>query len=186
VLEILVILLIGGEIWLGWQQGKDENALMDKQDAILANLEKSTSATADLVRQQVDLEYEPSINVEYDGSQDVRVYNNARSPMALRGVKIGRIVPKIKSSAQTLIPDHSFLPISFPDYNTEPVQTFSQSAGRAVTFPFELYFTNEPGEEFVWRGQLTFGRPSGNLEGAPGGTLKKEGWSRTVTVLPIP
>ena len=185
-LEILVILLISGEFWLGWRQGIDEDALMNKQDAILANLEKSTSATADLVRKQVDLEYEPSINVEYDGSQFVRVYNNSRSPMALRGVKIGRMVPKVKSSAQTLIPDHSFLPISFRDYNTQLVQTFSQSAGESVTFPVELYFMNEPGEEFVWRGQVTYGRPSGNLEGAPGGTLSKEAWSQTVKILPIP
>jgi hypothetical protein len=46
VLEIVVILLIGGEIWLAYKQGKDEDLLMDKQNGVLQKLEDSSSATA--------------------------------------------------------------------------------------------------------------------------------------------
>jgi hypothetical protein len=43
ILEIVVILLIGGEIWHGFKAAKEEGALMDKQNAILANLADSTA-----------------------------------------------------------------------------------------------------------------------------------------------
>src|SRR5260370_36021356 len=44
-LEIVVIILIGAEIWLAVKQGKDEGILMDKQNAILNNLQVATAAT---------------------------------------------------------------------------------------------------------------------------------------------
>src|ERR1700687_6169780 len=52
ILEIIVISLIGGEIWLGWRQGTDEALLMNRQNKILANLDKSTAATAALVQKE--------------------------------------------------------------------------------------------------------------------------------------
>ena len=45
-LEIVVILLIGGEIGLAVKQGKDEDILMDKQNGILTSLQTSTADNA--------------------------------------------------------------------------------------------------------------------------------------------
>ncbi|MGH9647894.1 MAG: hypothetical protein ACRD4E_13875 [Bryobacteraceae bacterium] len=45
-LEIVVIVLIGGEIMLAIKQGKDEDTLMDKQNGILTTLQKSTADNA--------------------------------------------------------------------------------------------------------------------------------------------
>jgi hypothetical protein len=46
VLEIVVILLIGGEIWFGNKAATDQGALMKGQTAVLQKLDTSTSATA--------------------------------------------------------------------------------------------------------------------------------------------
>jgi hypothetical protein len=46
ILEIVVIALIGAEIWLAVKQGVDEDALMGKQNGILTSLQTSTSDTA--------------------------------------------------------------------------------------------------------------------------------------------
>src|ERR1700675_4859590 len=51
ILEFVVILLIGGEIWLGWKVGKDEDRMMTQQNTILGSLGKSTQATADQLRE---------------------------------------------------------------------------------------------------------------------------------------
>jgi hypothetical protein len=54
-LEIVVIILIGGEIWLGAKQGKDEDLLMGKQNGILTNLQSSTSDTANAIKALADV-----------------------------------------------------------------------------------------------------------------------------------
>lgn len=54
-LEVVVIGLIGFEIVLAIKQGRDEDALMAKQNGILATQERSTSATASAVRGLSDL-----------------------------------------------------------------------------------------------------------------------------------
>ncbi|MGH9344593.1 MAG: hypothetical protein ACRD19_12645 [Terriglobia bacterium] len=46
ILEIVVIILIGGEICLAVKQGKDDDQSMSKQNAILTNLQTSSAATS--------------------------------------------------------------------------------------------------------------------------------------------
>ena len=181
ILEVVVIALIGGEIWLGWKQGTNESTMMDKQDTILGNLDTSTSATAKLVQKEIDLEYDLSINVEYNGGIDIAIYNNSRSEVAFAGIKIGSMRPMTKMGAQAIIPDHNVMAISFLEYNPQLAAGISKSP--PITFPLELYLRNALGDEFIWKGQLTSGNSSGNLRGNPGGRLVKERWSQTVRVL---
>ena len=49
-LEIVVILLIGGEIWLAIKQGREQGAFMSKQNGILTSLQQSTSDTASTLK----------------------------------------------------------------------------------------------------------------------------------------
>ena len=186
ILELIVILLIGGEIYLGWKQASDEAAMMNKQDGILTNLQKSTEATAKLVQQQLDLEYLLAINVEYDGRGTLAVYNNSRSQVMFAGAKIGRTTAKIRTSGQKLIPDHNFLPLSIAAYNPNLLQTIMRANVEQTTFPVELYISNALGQEYIWKGELTSGRLSGNTAGVPGGILVREGWSQNVRIVAIP
>ncbi|HLX44581.1 MAG TPA: hypothetical protein VKR43_14145 [Bryobacteraceae bacterium] len=55
ILEIVVIVLIGTEIGLAIKQGKDEDELMGKQNAILSNLQTSTADTATAMKGLVEM-----------------------------------------------------------------------------------------------------------------------------------
>jgi hypothetical protein len=192
-LEVAVIILILVEILLSIygiklavKQGNDEDAMMGKQNAILFDLQTSTQATAQLLKEELALEYTLSVNVEYNGGAVVTLYNNSRSQVILAGVKFGGMLPKIKLSGQTIIPDHNQLALDVNDYNPQLIGQLQRVNPSPVAFPVELYFKNTPGEEFVWRGTLTLGKASGNLSGKPGGTLVKQPWSQSVTISPIP
>jgi hypothetical protein len=184
ILEIIVISLIGGEIWLGLRQGTDEGLLMDRQNKILANLDKSTAATATLVQKELDLQYKLLPNVEYNGEGEIALYNNSKSDVSLWGVKIGNMQPRIKNGRSIVISDHNMWPIHFRDYNP---QLLVRTAGSTPTaFPVELYLKDASGQEFVWRGQLTSKKQSGNLSGSPSGAIVAEPWSQSVKIFPVP
>jgi hypothetical protein len=82
ILEIIVIILIGGEILLAIQQGRDQGRLMDRRNGNLTKMNATASATAgtlqslqstteamnSAVQNQLAQFYDPSVVVHFDGA----------------------------------------------------------------------------------------------------------------------
>jgi hypothetical protein len=164
-LEIVVILLIGGEILLGYCQGSDEAKAAALQYQVLTTLQTSSGATADRLveaknalktlndklQAEIDLYYEPSITLEYFqqfGFHRMRVSNNGRTRISIFGVKGGR--PPRKNS-----PCELGEPLSIPSagsnvmdsglINIFGVQSIIDGGG---TSKVSVYFRTENGKEY--------------------------------------
>jgi len=175
ILEIVVIVLIGFEIGLAIIQGRDEDKLWDKQNAILNNLQTSTQSTAALLGQELDLEYALAINVEYNGFESVTVFNNSRSEAILGGIRVDGVARKIKDGRPFVIADHNSVTINLTEYNPK-LREKATGQTKPFIFPVEIYISNKRGEEFVWNGRLNWGNSSGPLSGVPNGQLVIETW----------
>jgi hypothetical protein len=185
-LELLIVVLIGIEIILaiGGDRQRSKDAAMELRafsdmQVVLSNLKESSKATASLLEQELDLEYTLSINVEYDGSESIRVFNNSRSEAILGGVLVDGVIRKIKDGRPFVIADHNMVPINLGEYNP---RLREKGAGntKPFIFPIEIYISNARGQEFVWKGRLTWGNPSGPLSGVPNGQLVIESWAPEV------
>jgi hypothetical protein len=182
VLEIAVIILILGEILLSIygirlaiREDEDEAAVMVKQNTILSNLQTSTQATASMLGEELDLEYTLAINVEYNGSESVTVFNNSRSEAILGGVRVDGVLGKIKEGHPFVIADHNSVRINLSDYDLKLRQKGIGNT-KPFIFPIEIYISNVRGKEFVWKGRITWGNSSGPLTGIPNGQLVIEPW----------
>jgi hypothetical protein len=193
-LEISVIVLILIEIILSVYgirlaitEAKADAIVMDKQNTILNNLQTSTQATASLLGQELDLEYTLAINVEYDGGDYIRVFNNSRAEASLAGINVDGILARIKNGRPTVIADHNMVPINLTEYNPKLREKMTSSSGKPITFPIEIYLSNARGKEFIWRGHFTAGNSGRNMNGSPGGQLIPEPWNQEVKkVVPTP
>lgn len=184
-MELIVILLIGLElvvavglaVWGEQQQSADVNQELVAFGQIkdeLSHLQKSTQATASSLEQELDLEYALAINVEYNGVDSVQVFNNSRTQASLAGIKVGGTAATIRNGRPTVIADHNMIAINLAEYDPKLQDKIRNSSGKPFPIPIEIQLTNAQSKEFVWRGQLTYGRPSGNLEGSPAGMLVAE------------
>jgi hypothetical protein len=98
ILEVIVILLIGGEIILGYYQGRDEARAAALQYKVLSHLETSSGATAENLKtlneklqNEVDFYYEPSVYLTYTrdkGQNDLELHNNTRTNVTLFAAQI--------------------------------------------------------------------------------------------------
>jgi hypothetical protein len=182
-LEISVIVLILFEIVLSVygirlaiKEDTEDALVMDKQNTILSNLQTSTQATASMLGEELDLEYTLAINVEYNGSEGVTVFNNSRSEAILGGVRIDGVGARMKDGRPFVIADHNSVSINLSEYNPK-LREKGIGNTKPFIFPVEIYISNARGKEFVWEGRATWGNSSGPLSQIPNGQLVVEPWA---------
>ncbi len=169
ILELIVIALIGVEIWLGWKQGVDQDSMMTKQNAILSSLQTATQATADQMKEQLAMQYSVFINPQLNGNTGIVVYNNSPAEISLWGVKIGNRRPAMNASGPAVIFSRGEGSIEFKKHYGLELRDEETKA----PLPINLYLTNAAGQEFVWSGRLRLG---GDIFAPPDGTLRAEKW----------
>ena len=112
-LEIVVIALIGGEIGLAVEASRDEDKLMDKQNAVLEHLKDSSSATAATLQslqlttenmdraaqRQLSIASAISVSIALDQpNKRIQIINGSNGTIELWGINLGAEAPKFESS----------------------------------------------------------------------------------------
>jgi hypothetical protein len=98
ILEIFVIFLIGWEIHMSYRAERLERDNFDAENIVFQNLEKSLGATVDTmvamnknVHAQLDLYYEPSVDLTYDAGKVV-AHNYGHTSIAILATKVNYMV----------------------------------------------------------------------------------------------
>jgi hypothetical protein len=160
VLEIVVIALIGWEIFVGYHQEHQQNKAFEKQQLIWSNMERSSEATASALlatqetmkmmnwslQKQLALSYEIAVTPIWDAStKKITIMNNGRTNIAVWGTKLSD-GPAIIWNSRVISPLGTYIITADYIYN-ELQQKTPKGTGQFV--PFELYIKNDKGEEFV-------------------------------------
>ena len=166
-LEIIVILLIGGEIALAIKQGRDEDQLMDKQNAILTRLQESSADTARTMQRVVDtttsmstatelqlgLQYKVDLAIAYDPStKHIDLQNNGRTAITLTGTQLSR-------QSLHMLPQPHLIAGNGGRYSI-PADTFVAELtdkvpfGTTATIPFSVYVHSQLGTPYVIRAEF--------------------------------
>jgi hypothetical protein len=173
-IELLIVILIGVEIFLGIQAGRQQSrqatqelkAFSDMQ-LVLSSLQKSSQATADTLVQlktatdsinvatkgQLAVSYDPSVVVKFEATHKLDVINNGRTNITLWGSAIEGQGPVFLKVPSVLPPNGGY------EFNAEPLysqlnERFTRSG--TVSVKYEVYLKNEPGAKFVVDCTLTF------------------------------
>jgi hypothetical protein len=178
-----IILSICGII-LAINQGKDEDTMMQKQNAILGNLETSTQATADQLKQELALQYEVFINAQYDGSRGMALFNNSKSEIYLYGIKVSKNPARQNPGGPASIAEHTAGSIRLEEYYPHLFDAVPQTG--SMVLPFALYVKNAAGKEHMVKGQMKLTRQGSGIAGTTESNVSAEQWSQTVNLLPIP
>ncbi|HUO36243.1 MAG TPA: hypothetical protein VMU43_14740 [Candidatus Acidoferrum sp.] len=162
ILEIVVILLIGWEIGLGYQQERQQRQAFNAQLQVLENLQKSTDTTANslilaqanlsqmnqALQKQLGLFYDVSLAVLFNQSQSkTTIINQGRTNVVIWGRKFDDESPVMEKEGRTISTSGTGLEI--PDPNLIPSLAKLVPKGATKLIPFEIYIKNERGEEFV-------------------------------------
>jgi hypothetical protein len=148
VLEVVVIALIGIEIWVGVGQGK----VVDQQTKILRDLLTSSSATTKVLQDQLDVFYEPSVVGSFvPATKEFNLLNNGRTNIELWGSKLAGGKPVVFKQAQllTLNAGYRFAASTLYDELSQYVKK-----GSSVNLPYDVYLRNERGKEYIAHFQL--------------------------------
>lgn len=160
-LEIAVILLIGGEIWIGIYEGNKQIESFNKMQGTLTNLQKSSEATADTltalqkttesmnqaVQQELGLYYDVSILSAYSvATKEMKVINKGRTNITLAGFKVADTPANVDKEGR-LIPPGTGYSFNSPGLYDYVVQKLPH--GTATFVPFEIYVRNDRSEKFV-------------------------------------
>jgi hypothetical protein len=134
-LEIVVILLIGWEVLMGY-----------KQDHLQNQTAQTMGVMNIALQQQLALFYEVSVTPLWDGTtKKITVVNNGRTNIALWGSKFAGEPAHIEDS-RMLAPLGTYVIDSESLYNNV-LKIVPKGSNKFV--PLDLYFKNERGEEFV-------------------------------------
>jgi len=162
-LEIVVILLIGGEIWLGVHEGKQQAAAFEKMQGVLSSLQASSEATAKTltalqsttesmntaIQKELSLFYDVSVATVYSAPDKRLIVSNVgRTNVVIGGIKIANVVALAIPEGRVLPPQSNFN----SDMNGTLAYDFveRQAAQDKDGFtPFDVYVRNERREEFV-------------------------------------
>ena len=163
-LELVVILLIGWEIWLGFRAERNEDALMDKQNAILANLAHSTADTATTMKglaltsqtmnaalqKQLGFNYAVSLEVNVNGGMEViSVRNSGPADITIWGQRVGDERAAFQKDGQGVARDGTYnIPASAL---LRDVSAQAYNARAKVAIPLDVYLTNTIGKKYVAR-----------------------------------
>jgi hypothetical protein len=163
ILEIVVILLIGGEIGLGVYEGKQQAVAFNKMQGVLSSLQTSSEATAKTltalqsttesmnvaIQKELSLFYDVSVATIYSFTDKrLIVTNMGRTNVVIGGIKIANVVALAIPEGRIVPPQSSFN----ANLNSTPAYDFivQQAAqDRDGLTPFDVYVRNERREEFV-------------------------------------
>jgi hypothetical protein len=163
VLEIVVIALIGWEIHMSYRGERLESQNFEKEQAVFANLQTSSAATAgtltaledtskqmnEAVQKELAFSYEVSLNVKFDVTTDrIIVSNEGRTRVALWGSKVGKSGVVMEKGPRTLTPGVPYLIIG---HEVTTGLSGIVPKGGFPPVPFVMFIKNERGEEFVAR-----------------------------------
>ena len=168
ILEIVVIALIGWEIFMNYRAEHLQGANFKEEKQVFENLQKSSKATADTLvavkdtmgsmklslEKQVELFYDVQVNVVYqEGTKKLVLINNGRANVTLWAHRIGL------ENAQ-MIQYHKPIVVT-PGGTWElgldsSVKQLSEGLpkGANETFLFRFFVKNEKQDQFTVRGQL--------------------------------
>lgn len=165
-LELLIVLLIGLEIWLsvsGMRQQSREAArqwaVFGQMEDVLSNLQQSSKATADTLvalkpvmesmnratRGQLALSYDPSVIVKFNGVHQLQVLNAGRTRITLWGSSLAGQAPEFLKTPTVLPPNGGY------EFNGESL--FEELSGRyqrhgSISVPYSIYMKDELGAKF--------------------------------------
>jgi hypothetical protein len=160
-LEIIVIALIGWEIWIGYRAERLQKTNFEAEQKVFDNLEKSSEATAaalvaaqqilqkmnESLEKQLALSYDVMLVATYDNPSKKMIFSNGgRTNIALWGWKIEGTLPSVGGGPRTIIPGGSYGG-AMPELTEILTKLTRKGVDRLV--PFEIYVKNERGEEFT-------------------------------------
>jgi hypothetical protein len=161
ILEIVVILLIGGEIILGYCQGRDAAKASALEQQVLTNLQKSSAATVSTLQSlqktteemnknigtEVGLNYDVAVEVTFDNQvKHVNISNKGRTNVYVWGDKLDQQKPLIDTKGKMIAPGGSYYIIADTFYE-ELGTKLPKGSQRLV--PFSVFLKNENGDEFI-------------------------------------
>lgn len=161
ILEIVVILLIGGEIALGIVQGKQQEAAFEKMHGVLSSLQTSSEATAKTltalqkttesmngaIQKELSLFYDVSVSTIYSPSdKKLTIANTGRTNITIGGIKVSTGEPQIVPEGRVLIQQATYSIDLASVYDAIVQQGLKDPNGLV---PFDVYVKNEKLEEFV-------------------------------------
>jgi hypothetical protein len=193
ILEIVVIALIGWEIWMGYRAEHVQNTNFEAEKHVFENLEKSSIATAGslmaaqqllqnmngALQKQLALFYDVSVNVFFDEQKKEIIFaNNGRTNLTLWGTKLEGEAPEIMKEGRMIPPGGAFKIDAVTTYNFMARRFPKPSQGLV---DFEVYLKNERGEEFFERGNIgmRWQNDTGQLL-VQTKTIEPEHWSRNL------
>jgi len=157
ILEVIVIVLIGMEIVLGWCQGK----VIDKQTKILQDVSASSLATVKVLQNQLDLFYEPSVAGSFvPTTKEFNLLNNGRTNIELWGSKLANGKPVLFKLASMLPLNAGYRFGANALYNQLSELVKSRST---LFLPYDVCLRNEGGKEYIAHFQLAVFRQQGTL-----------------------
>jgi hypothetical protein len=173
VLEVVVIALIGWEIYMGYRQETQQSQSFQQEQAVWKNMEASSDATAkqsqataklleslnqsmestkNAVQGQLAVSYDPSVLVQFLATQVLHVLNNGHTNITLWGSKLGGDAAHFLPVPSVLTPNGGY------EFNAEPLyKQLSDKLGKgpALSLPYEIYIKNELGRKYVVQCTLT-------------------------------
>jgi hypothetical protein len=161
VLEIVVILLIGGEILLGYRQGRDEAKASALEQQVLSNLQASSAATVSTlqslkktteemnknIQTEVALNYDVAVEVTFDNQvKHVNISNKGRTNVYVWGDKLDQQKPLVDTKGRMIAPGGYYYIIA-DTFFEELSKKMPNGSERLV--PFAVFLKNENGDEFI-------------------------------------
>jgi hypothetical protein len=162
-LEVVVVGLIGWEIWLGYKEMRTQATEFSQESQILSNMENNSATTSQNLitasnilttmsgnlQREVDFYYEPSVLVTYRpqfGSHVLDIHNFGRSMISIVGVKSNgkacALQPPLTVSSGAPRPLEPGIFV-----NDSITRVISSDANTEMT----IYFKAKNGEEFLHR-----------------------------------
>jgi hypothetical protein len=183
ILEIVVIVLILGEILISIHEGNAQARLIAAQTQILQNLQTSTKNTADSLAEQLAIQYKVFISLQANANS-LSVFNNSKNEVTFWGMKIGNRPPKANPGGPVPVPGSGMTNILIEQFYAKLFENLSRT--EYVAIPVTVYLKSANSQEYV--AQCTFDFSGQGFKGIAGveTTLRAEKWSDKVTFSPAP
>jgi hypothetical protein len=193
ILEIVVIALIGWEIHMGYQQERQQARAFEQEQAIRANMETSSRATAatldslagttsamnTALQKQLALYYEISVTPVWDAStKKITIANTGRTNIALWGSKFYDQPVRIEDS-RMIAPSGTYI-IAADSLYSILVQRVPKGSNQFI--PLDLYIRNDRREEFTEHCLIGTSWTNDTLNlGLQIVSVEPEHWSKSIT-----
>lgn len=191
-LELFVILLIGGEIYMSIRAEHIQRSNFTDEKIVFENLQKNSAATASMLTAlqttnelnaalpvQVGEHSLVSIAITYTpADKHLMITNSGKYPIDLLGYQFdGRRGPKFKPP-EPLKPGQSFSDIP-TEGATKNMPVEPEDADKPLFLPFSAHFRLKDGTEYSSETMLAFTRVHGEFHVSYGATIVREyTWTR--------